>query len=164
MSNETPTGSGASAGTKNATDSRSLGLVVGVVLAVAVGVAAIVTSLRPSPQLDPNTPEGTVQAFFQAVEADDWEGVRALLSARLQEDCEASELAQFRDDVDRAVISDVEAAGSETIVEVRASRVVIDDPLNPYSYDDTFHFVLAQEDGRLAVAELPWQFYCEGVR
>jgi hypothetical protein len=164
MSNETPTGTGASAGIKNATDSRRLGLVVGVVLAVAVGVAAIVTSLRPSPQLDPNTPEGTVQAFFQAVEADDWEGVRALLSARLQEDCEASELAQFRDDVDRAVISDVEAAGSETIVEVRASRVVIDDPLNPYSYDDTFHFVLAQEDGRLAVAELPWQFYCEGVR
>jgi hypothetical protein len=163
MSNETPpTGTGSPAA--RAGRGRSLGLVVGVVLALAVAVAAIVTSLRPSPQLDPSTPEGTVQAFFQAVEADDWEGVRALLSARLQEDCEASELAQFRDDVDRAVISDVEAAGSETIVEVRASRVVIDDPLNPYSYDDTFHFVLAEEDGRLAVAELPWQFYCEGVR
>ena len=61
----------------NSASGRSLGLVVGVVLAVAVAVAAIVTSLRPSPQLDPNTPEGTVQAFFQAVEADDWEGLRA---------------------------------------------------------------------------------------
>jgi hypothetical protein len=162
MSNETPKGTGPPE--IRAGSGRSLGLVVGVVLALAVAIAAIVTSLRPSPQLDPNTPEGTVQAFFQRVEGDDWEGVRALLSARLQEDCEASELAQFRDDVDRAVISSVEAAGSETIVEVRVSRVVIEDPLNPYSYDDTFHFVLAQEDGRLAVAELPWQFYCEGVR
>ena len=162
MSNETPPGTGSS--DRSAGSGRSLGLVVGVVLALAVAVAAIVTSLRPSTQLDPTTPEGTVQAFFQAVESDDWEGVRILLSARLQEDCEASELAQFRDDVDRAVISDVEAAGSETIVEVRVSRVVIDDPLNPYSYDDTFHFVLAQEDGRPVVAELPWQFYCEGVR
>ena len=149
---------------ENATSGRSLGLVVGVVLVLAVAIAAIVTSMRPSPQLDPNTPEGTVQAFIQAVEVDNWEGVRALLSAPLQEDCQASELAQFRDDVDRAVISDVETAGTETIVEVRVSRVVIDDPFNPYSYDDTFHFVLAQEDGRLAVAELPWQFYCEGVR
>lgn len=148
----------------NSTKSRRLGLVVGVVLVLAVAIAAIATSMRPSPQLDPTTPEGTVQAFLQAVEDDDWEGVRALLSAPLQEDCEASELAQFRDDVDRAVISDVGTAGTETIIDVRVSRVVIDDPFNPYSYDDTFHFVLAQEDGRLAVTELPWQFYCEGVR
>jgi hypothetical protein len=47
---------------------------------------------------------------------------------------------------------------------VRVSRVVNDDPLNPYSYDDTFHFVLAREDGRPVVAELPWQFYCEDLR
>ncbi|HKY46758.1 MAG TPA: hypothetical protein VJQ79_02130 [Acidimicrobiia bacterium] len=156
MSNEMPP--------TTAGSGRSLALVVGVVLVLAVAVAAIVTSLRPSPQLDPATPEGTVQAFFQAVEADDWNGVLSLLSSQLREDCEASELAQFRDDVDRAVISDVDAAGSETIVEVRVTRVVIDDPLNPYSYDDTFHFVLAQEDGRPVVVELPWQFYCEGVR
>jgi hypothetical protein len=142
---------------------RSLGLVVGIVLALVVAVAAIVTSLRPSPQLDPGTPEGLVQAFFQTVEADEWEGLRALLTRSLQEQCEPSELAQFRDDVDRAVISAVEPAGSETVVEVRVSRVVVDDPLNPYSYDDTFHFVLAQDDGRLAVSELPWQFYCEDL-
>ena len=162
MSNEIPPTRGSSEG--SAGSGRSLALVVGVVLVSVVAVAAIVTSLRPSPQLDPTTPEGTAQAFFQAVEADDWTGVRNLLSSQLQEDCEASELAQFRDDVDRAVISDVEAAGSETIVEVRVTRVVIDDPLNPYSYDDTFHFVMAQEDGRPVVVELPWQFYCEGVR
>ena len=89
------------------------------VLALAVAVAAIVTSLRPSPQLDPNTPEGMVQAFFQAVEAENWEGLRALLSAPLQEECEASELAQFRDDIDRAVIARVDSAGADTIVEVR---------------------------------------------
>jgi len=152
------------AATRDSTNGRSLGLIVGVILAVAVAVAAIVTSLRPSPQLDPNTPEGTVQAFFQAVEADDWDGVRALLSGSLQEECESSELAQFRDDVDRAVIAEVDTAGSETIVEVRVSRVVVDDPLNPYTYEDTFQFVLTDDNGRLAVSELPWQFYCEGVR
>lgn len=145
----------------NSASGRSLGLVVGVVLAVAVAVAAIFTSLRPSPQLDPNTPEGTVQAFFQAVEADDWDGVRALLSGSLQVQCEPSELAQFRDDIDRAVVVGVDTAGVEKIVEVRVSRVVVDDPLNPYTYDDTFQFVLTQEDGRLAVYELPWQFFCE---
>lgn len=143
---------------------RNLGLIVGVVLVAAVAAAAIVTSMRPTPQLDPSTPEGFVQAFFQAVETDDWETARSLLSDSLQNQCEASELAEFRDDVDRAVIVEVDPVGSETIVEVRASRVVVDDPLNPYSYDDTFRFVLAEEVGRLVVAELPWQFYCEGVR
>ena len=142
---------------------RSLGLVVGLVLALAVAIAAVVTTLRPSPQLDRNTPEGTVQAFFQAVEADDWEGVRVLLSSDLQEQCQPSELAQFQDDIDRAVITTVDPVGSETIVEVRASRVVVNDPLNPYSYDDTFRFVLAEDGNRLAVSELPWQFFCEGV-
>ena len=144
-----------------ATSGRSLGLVVGVVLALAVAVAAIVTSMRPSPQFDPNTPEGTVQAFFEAIEADDWEGMRSLLSSSQQADCEASELARFRDDVDRAVIARVDSAGAETIVEVRVSRVVVDDPLNPYTYDDTFHFVLTQEDGRFVVSQLPFQFFCE---
>jgi hypothetical protein len=148
----------------DSTRGRSLGLIVGVVLVVAVAAAAIFTSLRPSPQLDPNTPEGAVQAFFQAVEADDWDGLWALLAGSLQEQCEPSDLASFQDDIDRAVIADVGSVEGETIVEVRASRVVVDDPLNPYSYDDTFRFVLIEEDGRLAVAELPYQFFCDGVR
>ena len=141
-------------------DSRRLGLVIGVVLAVAVGVAAIATSLRPDPQLDPDTPEGTVQAFFQAIESDDWDGLRALLATPLQAKCDAVELAEFRDDVDRAVITTVEQVGSETLVEVSASRVVVDDPLNPYSYEDTFRFLVAQEGDRLAISELPGPFYC----
>lgn len=149
---------------KDPTNSRALGLVVGIVLALAVAIAAIVTSMRPTAELDPNTPEGTVQAFFEAVEAENWEGLRALLSAPLQEDCEATELAQFRDDIDRAVIARVDSTGADTIVEVSVSRVVVDDPLNPYTYDDTFQFVLTQEDGRLVVSQLPWQFFCEGVR
>ena len=150
--------------TRDSTSGRTLGLVVGVGLALAVAVAAIVTSMRPTTQLDPNTPEGTVQAFFEAVEAKNWEGLRTLLSAPLQEDCEASELAQFRDDIDRAVIARVDPAGTDTIVEVRVSRVVVDDPLSPYTYDETFQFVLTQEDGRMVVSQLPFQFFCEGVR
>jgi hypothetical protein len=146
---------------EDSTRGRSLGLIVGVVLVVAVAAAAIFTSLRPSPQLDPNTPEGAVQAFFQGVEADDWEGVRALLTSSLQEQCQPSELANFHDDIDRAVIADVQTAGAETIVEVQATRVVVDDPLNPYTYDDTFRFVLVDEGGRLRVSELPYQFFCE---
>ena len=141
-------------------DGRRLGLVIGVVLALAVGIAAIVTSLRPDPELDPNTPEGIVQAFFQAIEGDDWEGLRALLASPLQADCEATELAEFQDDVDRAVITNVEEIGADTLVEVEASRVVVDDPLNPYSYDDTFRFLVSQEGDRLAVSELPFQFFC----
>ena len=148
----------------NSSLGRILGLIVGVVLVVAVAAAAILTSLRPSPRLDPNTPEGVVQVFFQAVEADDWEGLWAVLASPLQDQCEPSDLATFQDDIDRAVIADVESAGNETIVEVQASRVVVDDPLSPYSYDDTFRFVLIEEDGRLAVAELPYQFFCDGVR
>ena len=150
--------------TDKAPSGRTLGLVVGIVLTLAVAVAAIVTSLRPSPDLDPSTPEGKVQAFFQAVESNDWEDVRALLSTDLQNECETSELAQFNDDVDRAVITRVDPVGTETIVEVDVSRVVVDDPLNPYSYDDSFHFVLAEDGSGLAVSELPWQFNCEGVR
>lgn len=146
---------------EKASGGRSLALVVGVILVVAVAAAAIFTSMRPSPDLDPSTPEGTVQEFFQAIQEDDWDGLRAFLTPALQSDCEASELAEFQDDIDRAVIADVDTVGSDTIVEVRVSRVVVSDPLSPYSYEETFHFVLTPDNGGYLVSELPWQFYCE---
>ena len=150
--------------TEAAPSNRNLALAVGVILVVAVAGAAIFTSLRPNPQLDRSTPEGTVQAFFLAIEADDWDGARALLTPSLQNECEASELAVFEDDVDRALIADVSQAGDETIVEVRATRVTVVDPLSPYTYQDTFRFILVDQDGLPAISELPFQFFCDGFR
>lgn len=138
-----------------------LGLVVAVVLLVAVVAAAILTANRPPTEYAADTPEGVVQTFFHSLQDKDYATAVALLSTSLQKDCQASELANYRDDTSRIVLEDVSTVGTETIVEVRATFVSVSDPLNPYTYQSTMGFTLIDEGGLPKISRLPYEFYCE---
>jgi hypothetical protein len=131
-------------------------------LVLVVVVAAVATSLRPPAQLDPNTPEGTVQAYLLALRDKDWEKAHSLLSADLRDECRVEDLVNIAETPSRAVIEEVTAAGSVTNVSVRITEVYYDDPLTPSAYDLTVDYVLRQEEGRWALTEVGWPyFYCE---
>ncbi|HUO45775.1 MAG TPA: hypothetical protein VM470_02965 [Acidimicrobiia bacterium] len=147
---------------ESATNPRRLGLVAVGILILAVVVGAIVTTIRPIEDLDPASPEGVVQAFFTSVEYRDWETAFGLLTPDLAQDCRAADLATNRFEFDRVVIEDVISSSGVTVVVVEVRQVEVDDPLNPYTYDEVMEFETEVVDGRSLISRLPWRFYCGG--
>ena len=69
------------------TDTRRPLLIVSGVVATFIFVTLIATVLRPVEQLDPNTPEGVVQLFIQAVLDDNDVGAEAFVTSDFLDDC-----------------------------------------------------------------------------
>ena len=79
---------------------------------VPVGAAVLIVALvavalvREPAQLDPNTPEGTVQVYLQAISDGDYEGAFAVLDPDFYEGCDAGSLANPRQEDFTARIDD----------------------------------------------------------
>jgi hypothetical protein len=136
-----------------------LGIIIGGILVLVVAVAAVLATTRPPTQFDPDTPEGAVQAYLQAVEDKDWDKAHGLLSASLRKKCKIEDMGTVDESVSRAVIEDVREVGTITRVEVRITHVYLNDPLSPSSYDSVETFDLETEDGRWVIAELVWPYF-----
>lgn len=141
------------------TGGRRLALIVGVILIVAVVGAAIVNSLRPLQPLDPDTPEGVVQAFLVAIDEERFDGAYQLLSAGAQADCTGADLAVDQPDMGRVVVDDVTEFGDETLVVLDATVMEVD-PIDPYTYETTLEFTLIDESGSMKIDRLPYPFFC----
>ncbi len=136
-----------------------LGLIV-VSIAVISLIAVIVAALSGEPAvLDPETPEGVVQAYVTAVADEDWAEVRSLLSADLVERCDLSELSVGRvDEISRVSIDDVSISGDIAVVNVVITHVSADDPLSTSTWDEEASFVLVDEDGWI-FDEMSWPYF-----
>ncbi len=145
-----------------AANPRRFGALAAVILVVAVAVGAVVSTLRPVAELDPDSPEGVVQLFFQAVEGRDWDQAYSLLEPGLRNDCRKARLPNAQYEFDRVVIDEVIVSGSATVVVVDVRRVDVADPINPYVYDETMEFEIKLAGGSPVITRLPWQFYCGG--
>ena len=79
---------------------------------VPIGVAVLIIGLvaialvREPALLDPDTPEGTVQIYLQAISDGDFEGAFEVLDPEFYEGCDASSLATHRQEVFTARIED----------------------------------------------------------
>lgn len=138
---------------------RRLALIVAVILIVAVVGAAIVNSLRPLQPLDPDSPEGVVQAFLVAIDEERFESAYQLLSAGAQADCTAADLAIEQSDMGRVVVDDVTEFGDETLVVLDATVMEVD-PIDPYTYETTLEFTLIDEGSAMKIDRLPYPFFC----
>ncbi len=69
------------------TEARKPLLIVGGVVGALIIVTLIASTLRPVEQLDPNTPEGVVQQFIQAVLDDDEDGAEEFVTSAFLDDC-----------------------------------------------------------------------------
>lgn len=62
-------------------------------IAAAVVVLVVVALVRDPVQLDPDSPEGTVQEYLQAISDERWEDVHAVLDPERFADCAAADIA-----------------------------------------------------------------------
>ncbi len=136
-----------------------LGLIVGSIAALSL-VAVIVAALGGEPvTLDPDTPEGVVQAYVTAVADEDWVAVHSYLSADLAERCDLSELSLVRvQNISRVLIDDVSISGDLAVVDVVITYADANDPLAASTWDEEASFVLVDEGGWI-FDETSWPYF-----
>ena len=138
---------------------RKLALIVGGIAAISL-VAVVVAALGGEPvALDPETPEGVVQAYVTAVADEDWMEVRSFLNAELADKCDVSELSVERfDDVSRVSIEDVSIDDDIAVVDVVITHASADNPLSASTWDEDATFVLIDEGGWV-FEEISWPYF-----
>lgn len=120
-----------------------------ILLVVAAGVTAALRN--PTPDFDPDSPEGVVKAFVEAILAGDVE-TAASLQAEGREPC------SFDNQSIRVTYRSTEVRGDRATVTVVISTVGGSSPFDTYesSYEDRFR--LESVDGRWKVVDGPWPF------
>lgn len=128
---------------------------IGLVVLVIAAVAAVVGTGSVA-DLDPESPEGVVQRYVQAILDGDDDTALALL-VDPERDCFERERDDFR-----MTLAGVEIDGDRAEVEVSITRGGGDPPFDgyPYATEDVFDLRRIDEDWR--ISEAPWQFQiCE---
>jgi hypothetical protein len=138
-------------------------IALGTILAVitVVVVVALVLALQPPKEYDPETPEATIQGYFQAVIDRNRIDAERFMTADLVNRCGA-DLNQIRDAAEslRVVIVDTEPDGDRMMVTVEitersGSSLILRDP---YTFRETL--VVERVGDVWLIAEAPWPIYC----
>ncbi len=138
--------------------SRNILIVIGAVVAVLIGVA-VVLALRPPAELDPATPEGTAQGYFQAVLDDDEDLALGYLIPDLRQRCDTGEMRYMTPNGARVVIISTEIDGADAEVEVEITESYGGGPFDAgsHSFDETL--VMERHGERWLIAEIPWPMH-----
>jgi hypothetical protein len=132
------------------------------VLPVVAGSVLLVLTLialfREPVVLDRATPEGTVQAFLQAILDNDFETAHDQLSPGLQEECSTADISSAAPYENfTATLGEVEEFGDETIVHVTL-RLGDGSSIEGYGFDPG-PFRLRQESGTWGISEVAWPYF-----
>jgi len=133
---------------------------VGLALLVLSAAAVIVATVERDADLDPSTPEGTVQTWLRAIANRDFATARRTFSPELRADCSDTVLrnAVGPDEFRATLLGTTESGGT---VEVHAEvTVVFTDPLfggGEYSLET--YFVLRPSAGGWEFVQPPWPLY-----
>jgi hypothetical protein len=136
--------------------------VPGIALAVIVALSVVALTREPV-SLDPNTPEGVVQQYLQAISDEDYVAAHGFLSSEIQADCSAADIATNNYyDTFNAVLGDVIEVGDRVTVEasIQSGSTALDPGSNGY-YEQ---FVLIKENGEWVLSEDPWPYFTYGCR
>ncbi|HSK98133.1 MAG TPA: hypothetical protein VK891_16020 [Euzebyales bacterium] len=138
--------------------SQRLLWVLGGLVAVALLVGALVGALRSPAELDPDSPEGVVQAYLEAVIEGDHAAAAGYLSEETARRCRASAFRQaWVPDGLTADLDGVRVRGPRTEVRVRMRTTA--DPFTLDGYTSTETFTLADENGAWRLVDDPWPLY-----
>ncbi len=136
---------------------RTLPIILSVIAALVV-IAVVVVFTRGAPeQLDPSTPQGTVQQYVTAVIDGDKSAAAEHLSPTWLDDCDPLNYGQETAQLRVSLISTTESDASAT-VEVNISYGPGNGPfgVSDYDYDDSFRLEKTGSDWQITVA--PWEF------
>lgn len=135
---------------------RVLALVVGLVLVLAVA-AAVVAANRPTPSVEPGSPEAVVQDFLTAVVEGDEEAALSYLDPDLN--CDERSLEHVRDEQARVALLESEVDGDEARVVVSISQGSSGPfETGEYSREETYR-LLRTGDGWRITDDVSWPLY-----
>lgn len=136
-------------------------LIVLAVIAFIVIVSVVVVATRSgSVAVDPNSPEGVVQRYTEAILDDDRDAARTLLAPRIAEDCTTTE--PYVDAGTRVVLLNTRTDADRRIVNVEVSTPGGGGIFGPSDYVSRESFTLEPTDDGWGVASAPWRFtICE---
>lgn len=141
---------------------RVLALLVGGILLVAVA-AVVVATLRPPPEFDTSTPEGTVQAYLRAVFQGDLEEAAEHLSP--ESGCDVGDLEHaYAENPGRVALVDTTLEDDQARVSV---EVVYEDgdPFGGSEYSEPHLYRLVPDGQGWLLTGAPWPLYaCEDQR
>ena len=141
--------------------SRKILVIIGALVAVLIGVA-VVLALRPPPEFSPSAPEGTAQAYFQAVLDGDEDLASTYLVQAQRDLCDTGVMRhQIPNDV-RVVIIRTEIDGVDAEIEVEITETYGEGPFGGGSYTFDEILVMERHEDRWLIAETPWpiDIYC----
>lgn len=141
--------------------SRRVLVVISTLVAALLGVA-VVLALRPPPEFDPTTPEGTAQGYVQAVLDGDEDLAVGYLTGALRDQCTVGGMRHVIPDEARVVITRSEINGADAELEVEITETYGEGPFDvgSYTFDETL--VMERHGDRWLIAEVPWpmHIYC----
>ncbi len=124
---------------------------------VALVVVAAVLAGRPPRTYDLSAPEGTVQAFLQAILDDDTAAARRLLAPDVDERCVDGAPG---DESVRITLVSVTATDDTATVEVRVVRSGGEPPFGAYEYTQDATYRLERTDDGWLITSADWPFPC----
>ena len=137
---------------------RPEGVLVGLVAVVLLvaGAAVLVTGRRDAPERDPDSPDGVVLSYIDAMLDDDADAAAVVLSK--ESDCDVPDLVgAYHPDSARIVVDDVEVDGAEATVVVEVSDIEGDGPMSS-EYTHTERFSLQREEGAWRIVDARWPY------
>lgn len=130
-------------------------------IGLLVVVLVVVALVREPVELDPGTPEGTVQEYLQALGDGDYERAIGLLEPERFEDCTPAHLARFTPD--EPFTATLESTPRDETDETRAFVDVRmrfgTNGLFGSSWETYESFTLVNEDGFWWITEDPWPHF-----
>jgi hypothetical protein len=136
---------------------------LGAVLVVLIAAGVALGVLREPVLLDPQTPEGTVQSYVQAVLDGEWNDARTHLADDLEAECTAIDFRRsWVPGSLTATLDEVRVDGDEAEVVIRLRTAAEPDPFGG-RYENTEIFDLIREDTTWRLTGQPWPVYdCGG--
>ncbi|WP_353826298.1 hypothetical protein [Agromyces sp. SYSU T0242] len=130
-------------------------LAILVALVVLVIAALLIVFTRGAPELlDPETPEGVVQRYAEAVLEGDEAAATALLTDEVADDC--VRMPRTGDDGVRVTLVGTTDRGETADVEVRIVTTYADGPFGASEYEERGTFDLVRVDGDWRIETAPW--------
>ena len=127
---------------------------------LAIGVLLAIALTREPVALDPNTPEGTVQNYLQAISDEDYEGAINLVHPDSDQGCSPADLAIASPETFTATLGDTRTQGGSSLVIV----TIREGSREPEPFESSFggyeeFFELENDTGVWLIIGSPWPYY-----
>ena len=128
---------------------------IGVAVTLLIAVS-VVFALQPPTQFDPNTPQGTAQGYFQAINDGDDDQAESFMTEDLRTSCDGRWWYEGRESASRVVITGTKIDGDTAKVDVDITISYGDEPFGGGSYDQDETITMEHVGGVWLISRPIW--------